>query len=160
MAHPSRSKRERTAPAFRLQFPRRVQSGELVEMRFEAAAFLQATRFDLFLEDSRLGPDVRQRVEPGDANPQVESSTNIVELTLDRALFAHLSVYPRVLTPNGDGIGDRLFISLNLINVLEHRPLKLELFDLAGQPGAPDLGTSAGRCPGTGLGRGETNRAT
>ena len=118
---------------FRLQFPRRVQSGELVEMRFEAAAFLQATRFDLFLEDSRLGPDVRQRVEPGDANPQVESSTNIIELPLDRALFAHLSVYPRVLTPNGDGIGDRLFISLNLINVLEHRPLKLELFDLAGR---------------------------
>ena len=118
---------------FRLQFPRRVQSGELVEMRFEAAAFLQATRFDLFLEDSKLGPDVRQRVEPGDANPQVESSTNIVELPLDRALFAHLSVYPRVLTPNGDGIGDRLFINLNLINVLEHRPLKLELFDLAGR---------------------------
>ena len=42
-------------------------------------------------------------------------------------------VYPRVLTPNGDGIGDRLLISLNLINVLEHRSLKLELFDLAGR---------------------------
>ena len=64
-------------------------------MRFEAAAFLQATRFDLFLEDSQLGPDVRQRVEPGDANPHVESSTNIIELPLDRTLFAHLSVYPR-----------------------------------------------------------------
>ena len=42
-------------------------------------------------------------------------------------------VYPRVLTPNGDGTGDRLLISLNLINVLEYRPLKLELFDLAGR---------------------------
>ena len=95
--------------------------------------FHEMMTFDLFLEDSQLGPDVRQRVEPGDANPQVESSTNIVELPLDRVLFAHLSVYPSVLTPNGDGIGDRLFISLNLINVLEHRPLKLELFDLAGR---------------------------
>ena len=118
---------------FRLHLPRRVQSGELVEMRFEATAFIQATRFDLFLEDSQLDPDVRQRVEPGDANPQVESSTNIVGLPLDSPLFAHLSLYPRVLTPNGDGIGDRLFVSLDLINVLEHRPLKLELFDLAGR---------------------------
>ena len=42
-------------------------------------------------------------------------------------------MYPSVLTPNGDGIGDRLFINLNLINVLEHRPLNLELFDLAGR---------------------------
>ena len=54
-------------------------------------------------------------------------------MPLDSPLFAHLSLYPRVLTPNGDGIGDRLFVSLDLINVLEHRPLKLELFDLAGR---------------------------
>ena len=118
---------------FWVQLPRRVQSDELVEMRFEAAAFIQSTRFDLFLEDSRLGPDVRQRVEPGDANPQIESSTNIVELPVVHTLFTHVSTFPSVLTPNGDGIGDRLLISLDLINVLEHRPLKLELFDLAGR---------------------------
>ena len=118
---------------FGVQLPRRVQSGETVEVRFEAAAFLQATRFDLFLEDSQLGTDVRQRVEAGDANPLVESSTNIAGLPLDRSLFAHLSVHPSALTPNGDGIGDRLVVTLDLINVLEHRLLKLELFDLAGR---------------------------
>lgn len=118
---------------FDLHLQRRVQSDELLEIRFEAAIFLQATRFDLFITNSDLDPDVRQQVESGDANPLVESNTNVVELPQEGALFADFSVQPKVLTPNGDGIGDRLVIKLALINVLEPRSLNLDFFDLAGR---------------------------
>ena len=38
-----------------------------------------------------------------------------------------------MLTPNGDGINDELKVQLDLVNVLEPRPLCLRLFDLAGR---------------------------
>jgi hypothetical protein len=117
---------------FALTFPRPVRSGELVELRFQASVFLHATRFDVFLQDSRLN-EVRQRVEPGDAIDAVESNTNVVSLPLKGALLANLSVQPPLLTPNGDGVNDELRLSLDLVNVLSPRPLHLRLFDLSGR---------------------------
>ena len=71
---------------FSARFPRRVR-GELVELRFASEVFVQATRFDAFLQDSAMGTSVRQRVEPGDATDRVQSSTNAVALPLDGALL-------------------------------------------------------------------------
>ena len=118
---------------FDLHLQRPMQSDELVEIRFEAATFLQATRFDLFISNSNLDPGARQQVEPGDANPLVESSTNVIELPQGGALLANFSMQPKVLTPNGDGIGDRLVVKLALINVLAPRLLNMAFFDLAGR---------------------------
>ena len=94
---------------------------------------MQATRFDAFLEDSQKTP-TRQLVDPGDASPQVESSSNIVRLPIADQLFADLSFSPALITPNGDGINDQLRISFDLINVLSARPLHLRIYDLSGQP--------------------------
>ena len=66
---------------FRATFPRRIRSRQLVELRFTAPVYLQATRFDAFLEDSQKA-QVRQLVDPGDAAPQVESSSNVVRLPI------------------------------------------------------------------------------
>ena len=60
------------------------------------------------------------------------SSTNVVRLPVRRGIFANLSTHPTVLTPNGDGRNDRLQIRFALLNVLEHRPLHMRLFDLSG----------------------------
>ena len=38
-----------------------------------------------------------------------------------------------MLTPNGDGVNDELQLSIDLVNVLEPRPLRLRLYDLAGR---------------------------
>ena len=118
---------------FAVQLPQPVRSGQLVEVDFAAAIFLDATRFELFLEDSRLAEPVRQRVEPGDAAELVESSTNVVRLPLGRSLWANMSIAPSVLTPNGDGVNDELVVALDLVDVLTARPVQLEIFDLAGR---------------------------
>ncbi len=120
------------AQGFRATFPRRIRSRQLVELRFTAPIYLQATRFDAFLEDSQKAQ--RQLVDPGDAAPQVESSSNVVRLPVADQLFAGLSFSPALITPNGDGINDQLRISFDLINVLTARPLHLRLYDLSGQP--------------------------
>ena len=124
---------EALAQGFRATFPRRIRSRQLVELRFTAPIYLQATRFDAFLEDSQKA-QIRQLVDPGDAAPQVESSTNVVRLPVADQLFAGLSFSPALITPNGDGINDQLRISFDLINVLSARPLHLRLYDLSGRP--------------------------
>ena len=117
---------------FRATFPRRIRSHQLVELRFTAPVYVQATRFDAFLEDSQKA-QVRQLVDPGDAAPQVESSSNVVRLPVADQLFADLSFSPALITPNGDGINDQLLVSFDLINVLSARPLYLRLYDLSGR---------------------------
>jgi hypothetical protein len=121
---------EENGEGFRVIFPRAVRQGELVELRFAASVFVQGTRFQAFLED---GQGVRQRVEAGDASEQAESSTQVVRLPVGQGLLANLSISPRVLTPNGDGVNDALQVKLDLVNVLESRPMYLRIFDLAGR---------------------------
>ena len=101
-------------------------------MRFESSVFVQGTRFEAFLGDSKREA-VRQRVDPGDANRQVESSTNVVRLPVSDDLISDLRVEPQVLTPNGDGINDELELTFFVANVLSPRPMRLRVFDLSGR---------------------------
>ena len=66
---------------FGVQLDRRLEPGQVLELRFSGAVFLHATRFDAFIEDSRR-PGVSQRVDAGDATGEVESSTTAVDLPL------------------------------------------------------------------------------
>ena len=118
---------------FRATFPHRIRSRQLIELRFTAPIYLQATRFDAFLEDSQKA-QIRQLVDPGDAAPQVESSSNVVRLPVADQLFAGLSFSPALITPNDDGINEELLVSFDLINVITARPLHLRLYDLSGRP--------------------------
>ena len=118
---------------FWLTLPRPVSRNELVELRFRSTVFLHGTRFDVFLADTRLDSTVRQRVEAGDADVQVASNTNIVRLPLGNKRVANLTVGPRLLTPNGDGTNDLLQLSFDLVNLLERRPMQLQVWDLAGR---------------------------
>jgi len=124
---------EPTDRGFRVPLPRRVRSGELLELRFEAEVFLQNTRFDVFLEDRSGDPPIRQQVDSGDATDQAPGNTNVVHLPVDQRLFANVALSSRVLTPNGDGHNDVLHVSLDLLNLIEERPLGLRLLDLSGR---------------------------
>ena len=62
-------------------------------------------------------------------------------------LFAGLSLSNRVLTPNGDGISDQLHIDLDLLKVLDPRPVIISVYTLTGHRVAliSDAATTAGR---------------
>ena len=122
-----------TANGFLLQLPSRVRTDQIIELKFESSVFRQSTRFDVFLQDSNQDDSVRQRVDPGDATELIESNTNVVSLPVSRNLFANVALSSPVLTPNGDGVNDELRLSVDLVNVLEPRPLRLSLYDLAGR---------------------------
>lgn len=102
-------------------------------MRFASAVFLDGTRFKVFIADSQKDVLSRQRVDPGDANPQVKSSTDAVRLPTGAGLLDQLSLSSTHLTPNGDGRNDQLQVRLDLINLLERRSLYLRVFDLSGR---------------------------
>ena len=112
-----------------LQFSRPIRSRELVELRFTTAVFRQSTRFTAFLEAG----DIRQRVDPGNANALVASDSDIVRLPVGDKLLANLQLNTAVITPNGDDINELLHLTVDLVNVLEPRPLHLRLYDLSGR---------------------------
>ena len=138
---------------FAVQLPQPVRSGQLVEVDFAATVFLDATRFELFLEDSRLAEPVRQRVEIGDAAASVESSTNVVRLPLGRSLWANMSIAPSVLTPNGDGVNDELVVALNLVDVLTARARATGDFRFGGTARGRGRVNGHGRTAAVGVGR-------
>ena len=76
-----------TEAGFLVHLPNRIRRDELLELRFTSSVFLQSTRFDVFLQDSRQDASVRQRVDPGDASEAIESSTNVVSLPVSRSLW-------------------------------------------------------------------------
>ncbi len=112
-----------------LQFPRLIRSSELVELRFTTTVFRQSTRFTAFLESD----DIRQRVDPGNANPLIANDSDIVRLPVRNKLLTNLRLSSQIITPNDDGVNDQLHLSVNLVNVLEPRPLRLRLYDLSGR---------------------------
>lgn len=121
-----------TEAGFLVHLPNRIRRDELLELRFTSSVFLQSTRFDVFLQDSRQDASVRQRVDPGDASEAIESSTNVVSLPVSRSLLANVTLSARTITPNGDSVNDALQVDIDLVNVLEERPLSLQIYDLAG----------------------------
>ena len=123
-----------TANGFLIHLPNRIRTDQLIELKFKSSVFRQSTRFDVFLQDSRQDASVRQRVDPGNASELIESNTNVVSLPVSRNLFANVALSSPVITPNGDGVNDALQLSIDLVNVLEPRPLWLRLYDLAGRP--------------------------
>ena len=125
----SAARSDRAATGLTIDFPRPIRSRELVELRFATAFFHQSTRFSAFLEDGAT----RQRVDPGDANAAIASNSDIVRLPVGRDLLANLQLDTHIITPNADTINDELLLSVDLVNVLEPRPLRLRVYDLSGR---------------------------
>ncbi len=118
---------------FVVALPEKLLSDELVELDFRSTIYQNQTRFDLFLGNSAQGDEIRQRVDAGDASDAVTSETISVGLPVNSNLLDNLTLSPSVLTPNGDGIGDRLAIEFDLLKVMASRPLHVDIYDLAGR---------------------------
>ena len=87
----------------------------------------------MFLQNSRNASGVRQRVDPGDADKNVDSNQITVALPVSQSLIANTDFNTLSVTPNDDGINDELQIKIGVVNVLQTRPLRFRLLDLAGR---------------------------
>ncbi len=117
---------------FRLRLDDRLRRDARVEIDFESTVFVNRTRYETVLFNSALGTDVRQRVDEGDASADVENETVSVSLPTRGPMLQNLELSSPVITPNGDGVNDRLDIRFDLMRLLEPRRLRVRLFDLGG----------------------------
>jgi hypothetical protein len=124
---------EETDTGFAVTLPAPIRESKLLELRFVGTVYVDATRFDAFIADSRDAALARQRVDSGNAYAEVVSSTNAVRLPVGPQLLANVSIEPRILTPNADGVNDVLRVEFDLVNVLAPRLVGLRVFDMAGR---------------------------
>ena len=120
----------RSDAGFVLDLSREVRTQELMTLTFRSTIFQNQTRFDVFLGNSRLGDDVRQRVDAGDASEEVDSESIAVRLPVTADLLGNVVLAPQVLTPNGDGVGDELRLEFDALKLVSPRPIKVMVYDL------------------------------
>jgi hypothetical protein len=115
--------------------PRAVTAGDNVPIRvvFSTELFLFATTFDgeVF---TAAGQSLPQPLQPGDAAAAISTSSLRV-LATDRkrsAPLQELRFSTPVLTPNGDGIHERVEITYALFRLPEEAPVELSVFTLSG----------------------------
>lgn len=121
---------------FSVKLSPRREAGDLggpVEVYFRAPVLRYGTPFDGWVRDSERPLELAQRINPGNAAPEFVSETLSVRTSLSPRLLADLLVEPRIFSPNGDGVNDISRFSLNLLQVTENVPLRLEIFDLSGR---------------------------
>ena len=103
---------------------------------FDAQIFVQGTSVEAEVFDSQAEDGgVPQRVQPGDANPEVLTNALRVLTTAASAsqLVSSLAVSSPVFTPNGDGINDQVELIYSLLQLVKPVAVAVEIFDLAGR---------------------------
>ena len=104
---------------------------------FDTQIFIQGTSVEAEVFDSQAEDGgVPQRVQPGDANPEVLTNALRVLTTAASAsrLVSSLAVSSPVFTPNGDGINDQVELIYSLLQLVKPVEVAVEIFDLAGRP--------------------------
>ena len=121
---------------FNVKLSPRREAGDLggpVKVTFRAPVLRYGTPFEGWVKDTERGKDLPQRINPGNAAPDLVSETLAVRTSLSPRLLADLKVEPRTLSPNGDGVNDISSFSFSLLQVTEDIPVKLQIFDLSGR---------------------------
>jgi hypothetical protein len=110
------------------------QSPSALRVVFDAEVFVQSTFFRARVFDTQ-SDESPQQVLPGDANPTVLTNDLRVLTTAASArnLLPFFAVQPAVVTPNGDGINERVRISGTLVQLQQPVQLTVRVFSLGGQ---------------------------
>lgn len=126
---------------FTVNLPRRVvQDGSFLQVEFTATLFHERTRFEVQALDrrteegeSRVAYQIARAAdvdgEPG-GGLVVRHGPGVGELSL----VSNLRAASAVMTPNGDGVNDRLELTFTLLKLLVPARLTLEIHTLAGRP--------------------------
>lgn len=110
------------------------QSPSALRVVFDAEVFVQSTFFRARVFDTQ-SDEAPQQILPGDANPTVLTNDLRVLTTAASArnLLPFFAVQPAVVTPNGDGINERVRISGTLVQLQQPVQLTVRIFSLGGQ---------------------------
>jgi len=118
---------------FLISLERPVRRSGTLEIDFSSTVFLNQTRFDAFLVEGSGAAAIRQQVDAGDANPDIDSEAISVSLPAGRKIIDNLTFSSRIFTPNGDDVDDRLEVTFDLFRVNVPRPLTIGVYDLSGR---------------------------
>ena len=111
-----------------------TNTGELVEIIFHTRVFDFGTTFSGWAFDGERPWEVRQPLQPGNADLAADSNSLTVELVdVAAATLGELSLSTPVLTPNGDDVNDVLAVDFELVNLSVAVPVRIEVFNLSGQ---------------------------
>ncbi len=115
--------------------PRKVtaESNDPLRVVFASEVFARATTFtgEVLTEDENRLP---QPIEPGDASAAVSTNSLRVIGAADTAseIVQRVRLSSGVVTPNGDGVNDRLALEYALFLLPAPVPVVLDVYDLAG----------------------------
>ncbi|MFH1007595.1 MAG: hypothetical protein V1800_08850 [Candidatus Latescibacterota bacterium] len=118
-----------------VDFPSVIRSA-VIKVDFETAVFYNGSPFTAFVGHSST-PWAWQRVDPGNATDEVEGRSTRVFLTALPAheeLIGNISIAPDVITPNGDGVNDRMDVIFSVFKVDRERRVTAQLYDMGGLP--------------------------
>lgn len=122
---------EHVEEGFYIRLDRVLRDPYLIEIDFQATLY-QQTGFEVFLFNDQIDATIRQKVDPGNATESVEGDRVVVSLTRTDHLIDRVRLSTSILTPNGDGINDQMWLEFNLLELSTQRPVKIDVFDLSG----------------------------
>ena len=120
---------EVTEDSLLVYLPEMIRRKE-VEVLFRCTLLRNSTVFEAFVSGI---PGSWQRVDP---DPSRKRATTVMlpSLVEDRGVIRNLNIRPRVVTPNGDGINDRLDVTFTVLYIEGSRKAHVSLHTLRGDP--------------------------
>jgi len=124
---------------FGLSFSKIHQNGDLLEFTFDIPIFRFGTTFSGRTYSGQTD-EVPQAVVPGNAtnfDPSDIDELSGLSVAIPKQqignLIGDITVDPPVITPNGDGVNEKLNFFFNVLQLIRDTPVSLELFDLSGK---------------------------
>ena len=121
---------------FEVSFPsitREEDSGAVIEIVFQAQVLRYGSTFNAWVFDSNHPLEVAQTVNAGDATLDYDGNTVAVTTSVNDVSLLQMSVSPRVVTPNGDGVNEAAHIVYDLLESVGEVSVDIEIRDLAGR---------------------------
>lgn len=124
---------------FGLSFPLIIEDQALLELTFDLPIFRFGTTFSSRAFNGAAA-GVPQAVVggnavdfgPGDDDALSDLAVSIPKPQIGK-LIGEIRTSTRFITPNGDGINDRLDVFFNVLQITEPAPVSFEIYDLAGR---------------------------
>ena len=119
-----------------VSFPRlqgEDDSFKQLEVSFVVPILRFGTEFSGWVFDSNDPDQIKQQIRPGNATFRFSGDALAVNTPVGGRLLVDIAVTSNPFTPNGDGVNETLEIAYKLREVTANRPVRLAIYNLAGQ---------------------------